>query len=85
MTVLRMSTPANLKMQALAESAASSRSLSWYLCWGALLALLAWSWQGADMRPMELWRDSGNMKTYAAEFFPPNFGEFVLASCDDFS
>ena len=73
-----MSTPANLKMQALAESAASSRSLSWYLCWGALLALLAWSWQGADMRPMELLRDSGNMKTYAAEFFPPNFGHWRI-------
>ena len=73
-----MSTPANLKMQALAESAASSRSLSWYLCWGALLALLAWSWQGAEMRPMELWRDSGNMKTDAAEFFPPNFGHWRI-------
>jgi len=65
-----MSTPANLKLQALAESAITPRSWSWYLTWGILLALLAWSWQGADMRPMELWRDSGNMKTYAAEFSP---------------
>jgi phosphonate transport system permease protein len=73
-----MSTPANLKMQALAESAASQRSWTWYLSWGALLALLAWSWEGADMRPMELWRDSGNMKTYAAEFFPPNFGHWRI-------
>jgi phosphonate transport system permease protein len=73
-----MSTPAHLKMQALAASATSQHSWSWYLSWGALLALLAWSWEGADMRPMELWRDSGNMKTYAAEFFPPNFGHWRI-------
>ena len=30
------------------------------------------------MRPMDLWRDSGNMKTYAAEFFPPNFAQWRL-------
>jgi phosphonate transport system permease protein len=73
-----MSTPAQLKMQALAQSAASQHTWLWYLSWGALLALLAWSWEGADMRPMELWRDSGNMKTYAAEFFPPNFGHWRI-------
>ncbi len=73
-----MSTSANLKLQALAESATTPRSWSWYLTWGILLALLAWSWQGADMRPMELWRDSGNMKTYAAEFFPPKFGHWRI-------
>jgi phosphonate transport system permease protein len=71
-----MSTLHTLKVQALTESAANRRSTSWYLSWGVLLGLLAWSWQGADMRPMELWRDSGNMKTYAAEFFPPNFGHW---------
>ena len=73
-----MSTPAHLNLQALAASAATPRSWTWYLSWGTLLALLAWSWQGADMRPMELWRDSGNMKTYAAEFFPPKFGHWRM-------
>jgi phosphonate transport system permease protein len=73
-----MSTPVHLKMQALAASATPQHSWNWYLSWGALLALLAWSWEGADMRPMELWRDSGNMKTYAAEFFPPNFGHWRI-------
>ena len=73
-----MSTSAHLKMQALAQSASSQHSWTWYLSWGALLALLAWSWEGADMRPMELWRDSGNMKTYAAEFFPPQFGHWRI-------
>ncbi len=73
-----MSTSVNLKLQALAQSGTSQRGVNWYLSWGLLLGLLAWSWQGADMRPMELWRDSGNMKTYAAEFFPPNFGHWRI-------
>ena len=41
-----------------------------------LILLLAGSWQGADMRPMELIRDSGNMAKYASEFFPPNFSQW---------
>ena len=50
------------------------RSLAWHVSWGLLLLLLAASWKGADMRPLDLWNDSGNMAAYAAEFFPPNFG-----------
>lgn len=46
------------------------------LAWGILLALLAGSWQGADMRPFDLLRDAGNMATYAADFFPPKFGDW---------
>jgi phosphonate transport system permease protein len=41
--------------------------------WGLLIAILAASWKGADLRPLDLWRDSGNMATYAADFFPPKF------------
>lgn len=73
-----MNSPSQLNLQALAEHAGQHRSVGWYISWGLLLALLAWSWQGADMRPMELWRDSGNMKTYAVEFFPPNFGHWRM-------
>lgn len=54
------------------------RSLSWHLSWVVLLAVLAASWSGADMRPLDLLRDSGNMATYAAEFFPPNFSQWTL-------
>ena len=43
-----------------------------------LLLLLAGSWNGADMRPLDLIRDSGNMATYAADFFPPNFSQWKL-------
>jgi len=58
--------------------ATPKRSLAWQLSWAALLILLAASWKGADMRPLELWRDSGNMATYAAEFFPPDFTQWRM-------
>ncbi len=54
------------------------RSLAWHFSWAALLILLAASWKGADMRPLDLWRDGGNMATYAAEFFPPNFTQWRM-------
>ena len=44
--------------------------------WGILLAVLAASWKGADMRPLELFSDAGNMATYAASFFPPDFRDW---------
>ena len=44
--------------------------------WGIALALLAWAWQGADMRPLALVRDASNMGAYAAGFFPPDFTEW---------
>lgn len=52
------------------------QSLFVLLAWGAGLALLAWAWQGADMRPMALVRDAANMGAYASDFFPPDFTEW---------
>jgi phosphonate transport system permease protein len=46
--------------------------------WGLVLAVLAASWKGADMRPGDLFRDSGNMAEYAASFFPPNFRDWRI-------
>jgi len=43
--------------------------------WGLLIAVLAGSWKGADMRPFDLWRDASNMASYASGFFPPDFRE----------
>ena len=64
---------------ALADPAAAlppRRGLGTLIAWGAVLAVLAASWKGADMRPGDLLRDAGNMATYAADFFPPNFREW---------
>jgi len=36
------------------------------------------SWEGADMRPAELLRDSGNMATYLRDFFPPDFRDWRI-------
>jgi len=58
--------------------AEQKNSLVWYASWGVVLALLAASWQGADMRPLDLVRDSGNMATYLADFFPPNFSDWRI-------
>lgn len=52
------------------------QSLGQMLLWGVLAALLIASWKGADMRPLDLFRDGGNMAQYASGFFPPNFREW---------
>ena len=63
-----MSSALNPSLATLANTSSPKRSLAWYLSWGILLVLLAASWKGADMRPFDLWNDSGNMVSYAAEF-----------------
>lgn len=73
-----MNTLTHPKWQTLAESATPKRGLVWYLSWGALLALLAASWTGPDMRPLALWNDAGNMTDYASEFFPPDFTDWRM-------
>ncbi|MFM7330552.1 MAG: phosphonate ABC transporter, permease protein PhnE [Brachymonas sp.] len=73
-----MTTTSTLSNHAAMAEAASKHSWGWYLGWAALLLLLAASWNGADMRPLELLRDSGNMAKYASEFFPPNFADWKM-------
>ena len=51
-------------------------SLLGLLFWGVLVALLAASWQGADIRPLELIRSSGNMAEFARGFFPPQLTDW---------
>lgn len=44
--------------------------------WALALGILAWSWKGADIRPMALIADSGNMASFAKDFFPPDFTDW---------
>ncbi|WP_347947548.1 phosphonate ABC transporter, permease protein PhnE [Enterobacter hormaechei] len=51
---------------------------SWFslISWAVLLAVLVISWKGAEMDPLLLFKDSGNMATFAADFFPPDFSQW---------
>lgn len=72
-----MSTSATLSLANPAGPVVPPRtSLTTYVVWGVLLAVLAGSWKGADMRPLDLLRDSGNMAQYAQGFFPPDFSDW---------
>ncbi|WP_207462024.1 phosphonate ABC transporter, permease protein PhnE [Azospirillum sp. SYSU D00513] len=52
------------------------QSLPALLGWAVLLAVLAASWEGAEIRPWALISDAGNMATFARDFFPPNFTDW---------
>jgi phosphonate transport system permease protein len=54
------------------------RGLLYYLGWAFFFVVLAWAWQGAEIRPLDLIKDSGNMGKYAADFFPPSFKDWKL-------
>lgn len=43
-----------------------------------LMVILVASWEGADMRPLDLIRDSSNMAMFLEDFFPPNFYDWEL-------
>ena len=62
----------------LAQAGAGRSSLTTTVVWGVVLLVLAWAWQGAEMRPLELIRDADNMRIYAREFFPPNFHDWRI-------
>ncbi len=49
-----------------------------YAGWALALGVLAWAWRGAEIRPLDLVRDAGNIATYAKDFFPPDFREWRI-------
>lgn len=61
---------------ALAPPGAGKRTLAQAFGWAAFALVLMWAWKGADMRPLDLAKDSGNMATFLTEFFPPDFREW---------
>ena len=56
----------------------AKHSLGRWLVYGLIAALLAWSWQGAEVAPLKLLRDAGNMATFLGDFFPPDFADWRL-------
>lgn len=51
----------------------TKRSWMSLLSWAIIIAVLAWSWQGAEIAPMKIYDDAGNMAELANDFFPPDF------------
>jgi len=76
MSVLPLTAP--LSLDAARAAQPPRPSVAKLLGWGVLLAMLAVSWRGAEMRPLDLWRDAGNMGQYARGFFPPDFHDWRL-------
>ncbi|MBK8325531.1 MAG: phosphonate ABC transporter, permease protein PhnE, partial [Betaproteobacteria bacterium] len=61
---------------ALDPPGAGKRTLSQAFGWAMFVLILAWAWKGADVRPLDLVKDSGNMAKFLTEFFPPDFREW---------
>jgi phosphonate transport system permease protein len=55
---------------------APKRTILQVLGWAAVIAVLAWSWRGAEMNPLLLIKDWGNMVKFGRDFFPPDFREW---------
>jgi len=49
-----------------------------YFACALMLVLLVWAWRGAEIRPLDLLKDGGNIGTYAKEFFPPDFRDWRI-------
>lgn len=79
MSVLSIGTPSAAALAQLRERAAAERpGLTTWVMWAAVILLLGWSWQGAEVRPLALVRDAGNIATYARDFFPPDFHDWPI-------
>ncbi len=65
-----------MQTDTLTGSRARGPGLMKLLPWAALAAALAWSWDGAGIKPLELVRYSGNIVTLVRDFFPPDFSEW---------
>nr|WP_071058974.1 phosphonate ABC transporter, permease protein PhnE [Pelistega sp. MC2] len=58
--------------------APKSFTLAKLFVWVGIAFVLAWAWEGAEMKPLTLIKDSGNMLTFAKDFFPPDFSDWKL-------
>lgn len=51
-------------------------SLAKMVLYGLIAALFVWSYNGAEISPLKLIADAGNMATFAKDFFPPDFTDW---------
>ncbi len=73
------SAPSASSLDQLRQRAAAERpGVGTWIAWAAVVLLLGWSWQGAEVRPLALVRDAGNIATYARDFFPPDFHDWRI-------
>lgn len=78
-TTLPRTAPSAAALDRLRARAESERpGLLTYLAWAVVLGVLAWAWRGAEIRPLDLIRDAGNIGTYASDFFPPDFRDWRI-------
>jgi phosphonate transport system permease protein len=78
-TAATAAAPSEASLARLRERAAAEKpGWLYYAAWAAALGLLAWAWRGAEIRPLDLLRDSGNMSRFASDFFPPDFREWRI-------
>lgn len=56
----------------------AKHSLGKLVLYGLIAAMLVWSWQGAEIAPLKLVSDAGNMVTFLGDFFPPDFTDWRL-------
>lgn len=54
-------------------SRAPKRRVVDLVLWAGVVLVLAWAWDGADIRPGALIENSGNMATFLADFLEPDF------------
>ncbi len=78
-TLAAAASPSRASLEVLRERAAAERP-GWlhHAAWALALGVLAWAWHGAEIRPLDLVRDAGNIGKYTAEFFPPDFGDWRI-------
>src|ERR1700761_7841020 len=72
------STPPATPSREVLAAAAGKRSWISLLGWIVVIGVLGLSWHAADMRPLDLLTDSGNMGQFARDFFPPDFTDWRM-------
>ena len=61
-----------------AHAQSSRHGPAYYVGWAVAILIAGWAWQGAEIRPLDLVKYSGNIVTLANDFFPPNFMDWRI-------